>query len=258
MSASSVKSASRVFEILEYFARTRKAARLTDISGELGYPVSSLNALLKCMVSLGYMEFDETARVYMPSARISHLSSWLNINSYEQTVALEEMYHLRSVAREPVVLAAPVGIYLEYVSTLHSSEGINSHIKPGTRRLLVQTGTGWLFLSRIKRKQALTIYRRTIRAGELGTDEFPEKAFVEKLESHREMDISFIRAKDLLRPTAHWDAAMISMIIPTPQGHRPLALGAHGPTTRLESKRDLISAELRRIRASLAQRLESA
>lgn len=253
MPANSVKSAIRVFEILEYFARTRRAARLTEISAALSYPVSSLNALLKCMVSLGYMDFDETAHLYLPSARIAHLSAWLNINSYEHTVVLEEMYHLRAVAREPVVLAAPVGIYLEYVSTLHSSEGINSHINPGTRRLLVQTGTGWLFLSRIKRKQALAIYRQTVQAGELRSDEFPEKAFIEKLESHRDMDISFIRAKDLLRPTAHWDAAMISMIIPTPPGHRPLALGAHGPTARLETKRSLISTELRRISTSLAQ-----
>lgn len=256
MTENVVKSAERVFQILEFFARTRKPARLSEIAVELGYPISSVNALLKSMVTQGYMDFNEETHRYLPAARIAHLSTWLNIDSFEKTVVLDEMYRLREVAQEPVVLATPNGIYLEYVDTLHGWEGINSHIRPGTRRLLVQTGTGWLFLSRVDRGQALEIYRRTLEAGELRYDEFPEAAFVERIEGHRHMDVSFTHAKELLRPTAHWGAVMISMIMPTPPGHRPLAMGAHGPAARLEAKRELVSAELRRIAASLALRTD--
>lgn len=256
MPRGSVKSACRVFEILEYFAHHRKPSRLRDIVKTLKYPTSSVNALMKSMVAQGYMHFDADTYCYMPTARITHLTTWINIEGFEQTVVLEQMYRLRAVAGEPVVLAVPNDIFLEYVETLHATEGINSHIKAGTRRLLVQTGTGWLFLSRIRRAEALAIYRRTIRAKELTSAEFSEPAFLEKLASHRDMDISFIRAKDLLRPTAHWGAAMISMIIPSPSGHRPLALGAHGPTERLEGKRDLISDELRRIARSIGQSID--
>ncbi len=256
MERNSVKSAVRVFEVLEYFARFRKPSRLRDIVLYLDYPTSSVNALMKSMVAQGYMQFDETTHRYMPAARIAQLTTWINIEGFEQTVVLEAMYRLRAVAGEPVVLATPNDIFLEYVESLHGSEGINSHIKPGTRRLLTQTGTGWLFMSRMPREVALAIYRRTIEAKELTAAEFPEAALLDRLEEHRDMDVSFIRAKDVLRPTAHWNAAMVSMIIPGPPGHRWLALGAHGPAARLEKKLDLIGAELRQIAASIGEKVE--
>jgi len=248
MTKTLVKSAERVFHILEYFARKRESARLSEVAVALGYPVSSVSALLKSMVDQGYMNYNQKKRSYQPSSRLLLLSSWLNFNSYEQVV-LEEMYRLREIAKESVVLATPNGIYLEYVDTLNGWEGIN--IKRGTRRLLVQTGTGWLFLAQLNHDQALTLYHRTINSGELTYDEFSEKKFLEKIDSHRHTDLSFVQAKELLRPTAHWGAAMISVIIPTPPGHRKLAIGAHGLCTQLEVKRDLISAELRRIVSSL-------
>lgn len=255
MNNGSVKSAERVFQILEYFARTRKPARLTEIANSLGFPISSVRALLICMVKHGYMEIDDDDRRYIPAARLAHLGSWLNVDSYEQNEVLEEMYQLRELVRESVVLATPTDIYLEYIDTVHGSEGI--HIRRGTRRLLVQTGTGWLFLARMKPEQALRIYRRTIASGELRRDEFPEEVFMEKVRAHREMDISFVYARELLRPTAHWGAAMISMIIPTPPGHRRLAIGAHGLGERLEKKREIITNKLLRIGKALEDVLAS-
>lgn len=255
MTNGSVKSAERVFQILEYFARTREPARLSDIAMDLAFPVSSVSALLKCMVTQGYMDYDEQRRRYIPSARLAHLGCWLSFDTYEQTDVLEEMYRLREVAQESVVLATPSDIYLEYVETLHGWDSIN--IRRGTRRLMVQTGTGWLFLARMTPEQARLIYRRTIAAGELRSEEFTEKAFMEKVAAHREMDLSFVHARELLRPTAHWGAAMISMIIPTPPGHRPLAIGAHGLSARLEEKSDAISSELRRISKALRGSLDT-
>ena len=255
MQRESVKSAVRVFEILEFFARYRKPSRLRDIVHYLGYPTSSVNALMKSMVAQGYMRFDEATHRYMPAARIAQLTAWVNIEGFEQTVVLEAMYRLRAIAGEPVVLATPNDIFLEYVESLHGWEGINSYIKPGTRRLLAQTGTGWLFMSRMPREEALAIYRRTIKTKELTAAEFSERALLDKLDEHGDMEISFIRAKDVLRPTAHWNAAMISMIIPIPTGHRGLALGLHGPTDRLQSKRHLIEAELRRSAGEIAASL---
>ncbi|MBN9888914.1 IclR family transcriptional regulator [Salipiger abyssi] len=253
MTRNSVKSAERVFQILEYFAHKREPARLSDVANSLAHPVSSVSALLKCMVDLGYMNFDDRTRRYMPAARIAHLGSWLNFDAYEQTSVLEAMYRLREAANESVVLATPTDIYLEYIDTLHGWEGIN--IRRGTRRLLVQSGTGWLFLARMDLAEALAIYRRTIEAGELRRDEFTETDFLKKLLEHREMDISFIHARELLRPTAHWGAAMISMIIPTPPGHRGLAMGVHGLSERLETKRAHVNQVLYAVAAELEEEL---
>ncbi|WP_420882793.1 helix-turn-helix domain-containing protein [Sulfitobacter dubius] len=46
-----VKSAARVFAVLEYFAVHRQPARLRDLSGGLGLPASSMTAILRTMFS---------------------------------------------------------------------------------------------------------------------------------------------------------------------------------------------------------------
>ena len=51
--ASPVKSAARVIELLEYFAKARAPVPLKDICAELRYPQSSTTALLKTLTTLG-------------------------------------------------------------------------------------------------------------------------------------------------------------------------------------------------------------
>jgi DNA-binding IclR family transcriptional regulator len=252
----SVKSAVRVLEILEYFARNREPTRLRDIVRSLGYPTSSTDVLLKTMVAQGYMQFDAATHCYMPSQRVAQLGSWIPVGGFEQTTILQHMYVLRNKLREPVVLATPNGIHLEYVESLPGFDGINSIISPGTKRLLVQTGTGWLFLNRLPLEDAFSIYRRTLRCNELSAAEFSQRDFLAKLEDHRGRDVSFVRARDLLRPTAHWNAAMVSMMIPSPPGHRPLALGVHGPCQRIEDELSDIECELLKVRAAIEAELE--
>jgi len=55
MSGDVVKSVGRVLEVLDFFRQQRNPAKANDIGLALGYPKSSTNALLKSMVSLGYL-----------------------------------------------------------------------------------------------------------------------------------------------------------------------------------------------------------
>jgi len=249
-----VKSAERVFLILEFFSETRRPCRLSEIATNLGLPVSSVSLLLQCMVEKGYMDFDSETYGYMPSGRIGHLTSWIGAGDYEQHLVLDEMWRLREATQESVVLATPIGIYLEYVETVQGSESIR--MKRGTRRLLVQTGTGWLFLSRISEDEALSIYWQTVGAELLDRSKFSEAQFLQKLARHRDTDLSFVHARELVSPTAHWGAAMLSMIIPVPPGHRKLAIGAHGLSERLNEKQEQISAELARISQTLSDHVQ--
>jgi DNA-binding IclR family transcriptional regulator len=253
MAIPTVKSAARVFEILELFGRVKQPLRLKDFVDELGYPTSSVAALLKSMTVQGYLSFDPRARCYLPTPRLASLVSWVSIKTFEQGVVLEAMRNLHRSTKELIVLAAADDIYLEYVETLRSTEGIQLYIAPGTRRLIVQTGTGWLFLSRRPQEEALEIYRKTLAKGELTECEFPRAAFIERLQDHRERDISFVRARDLVRPMAHWGGGMVSMLVPVPSGHRMLAIGVGGLADRLEEKLEDISEHLRAEIAQIAR-----
>ncbi|MBM3606921.1 MAG: helix-turn-helix domain-containing protein [Alphaproteobacteria bacterium] len=239
-----VKSAVRVFEILELFDLRREPLRLKDITAALNHPVSSMAALLKSMVAQGYLNFDNRSRAYLPTPRLARLGSWVPFEDFEQGVVMDTLRHIQKQSGELAVLAVEDGIHLVYEQTLNTREGIQLTIAPGTRRLLVQTGTGWLFLNLRSRVQALEVYDRTIAAGELDPARFSRAMFLERLADHARRKISYVRARDLVMPTAHWGGGMVSALIPAPAGHRPLALGVGGPADRLEAHMGMIETLL--------------
>ena len=70
----SVKSARRVFEILELFATVRRPWRAAAIAKQLSYPLSSTFALLRSMTAMGYLTFEKKTHTYFPSVRLLHLT----------------------------------------------------------------------------------------------------------------------------------------------------------------------------------------
>lgn len=252
-----IKSAMRVFEILEQFDRTRIPLRLTEIAQALNLPTSSTAALLKCMNAQGYLNFDSKERRYFPTARVSRLASWIQAQDFEQGVVFNALRNLQRLTNELVLLATPNGIYLEYVETLRSTEGIQLYVAPGTKRILVQTGTGWLFLSRRPRDEARAVYDSTVRAGEIDATKFSKWSYRDRLKDNRRRTISFVRARDLVLPVAHWGGGMVSILCPVPPGHRPLALCVGGPAERLEAKLPEISRYLKAQTANIARSIKS-
>jgi DNA-binding IclR family transcriptional regulator len=254
--APSVKSAMRVFEILEHFKGVRQPLRLTDLAAQLGYPVSSTAALIKTLVDAGYFRFDSQSRAYFPTPRLSQLTDWIPAPNYEEGPVLDAMHQLQQSTGEMIVLGTPIGVYIEYVNTLRSSQAVPLYAPPGTRRLLVQTGMGWLMLSRMSETAALNIYRRTIGLRELTEDELSRDAFLARIGQMRQQDHAFTHAKDYARPTAHWSGAMMSMLLPVPPKHRRLAIGIGGVADRLEANIEHIRARLRAEVTRLASVIE--
>lgn len=262
MTPDKVKSAARVFEIFEFFASHRRPARLHELSAALGYPGSSLTALLRTMVDMGYMTVDLSTHAYFPAPRLQTLTGWLQVDDYEQTVLFDVLCRLREAVGEPVVLAAPCDLHIDYVSSLHRHEGRNTHIRAGDRRLMVQNGTGWLMLAHRPREEALQIYHRTLAKGLISAQDFPRTTFEAILDANRETDVSILHARDLLdipeHRTVHWDASMMSILIPVPRGHpRPLGIGLHGPTERIARRSAELAERLRQTAADLQARLDA-
>jgi DNA-binding IclR family transcriptional regulator len=243
--AQSVKSAARVFEILEHFKEVRQPLRLSDLAAQLGYPISSTAALVKTLVDAGYFHFDGNSRAYFPTPRLSQLTNWIPAPNYEEGPVLDAMHQLQRSTGEMIVLATPVGIYLEYVATLRSSQPVPLYAPPGTRRLMVQSGMGWLMLSRMSETAALDIYRRTIGLGELGEDELRRERFLARIEQVRDQDYAYTTAKDYVRPTSHWSGAMMAMLVPVPRKHRRLGIGVGGQAERLNARGEQIRQQMR-------------
>ena len=83
-----VKSALRVFEVLELFRAEQRPLRLKEVVARLGHPASSMTGLLKTMLAAGYLEHDQATRAYFPTVRLAHLVGWVPGAAFEGGPAL--------------------------------------------------------------------------------------------------------------------------------------------------------------------------
>ncbi|WP_424139854.1 IclR family transcriptional regulator [Roseomonas chloroacetimidivorans] len=242
----SVKSATRVFEILEYFSEVRRPLRLKDFVDHSGYPVSSTAALLKTMTAQGYLTFDRVARTYLPTLKLLRLVGCISSAAYESGPVLDAMRNLQQSTGELIVLGTVNDIHVEYVEALRSTQDIQLWSPPGTKRLLVQSALGWMLLSELPSRVVERIFRRTVALGKISEAELPLHALFTRLEACRQAGHIFPMPTDYVRTPAQPGGAIIATTAPTAPGQRPLAIGVGGPATRLRENMDHIVQEMRR------------
>jgi IclR family transcriptional regulator, acetate operon repressor len=253
-----VKSALRVFEILEVFHNEQRPLRLKDLTARLGLPSSSTAGLLKTMAGQGYLAWDASTRSYFPTARLGHLTAWIPGVAFESGVVAQALRSLQRATGELVVLGAAEDIHVEYVEALRSTHGIQLWTPPGTRLPMVNLGLGWLFLARMPDEEVARIWRRTIDTGVLCAGDVSLEALRAKLASLRERTVLSTNAAsyaDGLHP-GHPGGGMVWGVIERPPGHRMLGIGIGGPAERLAANLDAYSAALRQELAAVAFHLQ--
>lgn len=237
MADDAVKSARRVFEILEYFERHRRPMALKEILEGLGYPASSGSALLKSLVALGYLDYDRERRSYFPTMRIAALGAWVHDSLFGDGQVSRLMNHLYEATGETVILAAQSDLHAQYVHLIRSAEPLSVAVPPGARRPLGKSGLGWLLLS-VKSDAEIEKLRRRINA-EDGEDKLSREALMAIISEVRLKGYAFSKH------TVSDGVGVIGALLPaTPHG-RTYAIGVAGPVERLERKEALILAELR-------------
>lgn len=251
MNDQTVKSARRVFEIFEVFARARRGLALKDIMVELGYPASSASNILKSMVTLGVLDYDRDTHVYMPTLRMPQLVSWIEPARFADGQLLAAMQHLHDLTDETVCLGTQSDLYAQYVHSIPTKLPAPFVQKPLTVRPLTGCGLGWLLLSAGSDARIEQIVRRI-------NYEIPDRArrvrlpdLMARIEEVRRDGYVFSRH------TVVVGGGMIGVLLPDTGAdagggaRRRLAISVHGPVDRLEAKQEAILAELRAITASL-------
>jgi len=142
-----VKSAARVFEVLEFFDDVRRPATVMEIARALDYPQSSTSVLLHSMVSLGYLHQDIRARTYVPSPRIKLFGSWIDAPFFQDGAVMALMHQLGEATGELVLLALQDRYLVRYIHVVPAINPVRLHIRAGTVRSLIRSGIGKLFLS---------------------------------------------------------------------------------------------------------------
>ncbi len=171
----------RVAAILEMVARAPEGLTLTEISTELGAPVSSTHGLVNGLAATGYLE--ERNRVY----RLGAAPYLLNVIAGRPPVTKVSHDQLLGVHAETgltTALSAMVGDSLFYVDHV-SSDPVYAYLGENRlRRSLLRTSAGWVLLADKENRDIWTLLNG------LPEDDSPRvEAFLGQLEEIRRTGI---------------------------------------------------------------------
>jgi DNA-binding IclR family transcriptional regulator len=154
-----IKSAQRALEVLEYFQSGRSEATVMDIARSMGYPQSSTSELLSCLVALGYLTRDRSARTYRPTARVAVLGARVQPNLFREGRLLPMMDELAREAGAQVVLGNRVGLNIQYIHAVSHDES-EPRMREGASASLAHSAMGKAVLASLERNYMRKLMHR--------------------------------------------------------------------------------------------------
>lgn len=154
-----VKSARRVFDVLEFFEEHQRAASAIEVAAALKFPQSSTSALMRTMTAFGYLHYDTSRRTYIPTPRISMLGHWLSPALFTRGRLINLMNELSEKTGETIMLAVRNGLSAQYVHIIQARLPMRLYVKAGTLRPLARSASGYALLSAYPDKEVRRLVR---------------------------------------------------------------------------------------------------
>jgi DNA-binding IclR family transcriptional regulator len=251
MDNSVIKTAGRVFEILEYFREMQKPLSVRDISERFDYPLSSTSVLVKSIATLGYLSYDSRIRAYSPTILVAMLGDWIYESSFSSAEIVGLMKALSEATSETVILGVQNDIESQYVQVIQSQLPIQFYVSPGTRRPLCASGTGWALLAPQPDVVIAHIHQRT--QSRIGKGGLPEHMALEDVM----VQVAKVRAQGYVysRGTNTPGVGVIAMPLPVKPNGARLVIGVGGLIERLDAGERSIA---KRMKESVARYMKEA
>lgn len=224
----SVKSATRVFELLEIFERERRPLRTAELVEALDAPQSSVSMLFKTLLAEGYMDFNPDTREYCPSVRVAYMCDWVTHLPNRPTAIPQALRNLAELTGETILLGRMDGVQVQYVSVIHSQHAVRFVPAAGTKRPLHRTSVGLMLLSTLEDARIGLMLRRF--NAERGVSDKPANVESTLSEVGVARDQGFYQSASLATP----GGGVISMLLPSPIRGQRLAAGVGAPLSRLQ------------------------
>ncbi|ATE66391.1 IclR family transcriptional regulator [Rhizorhabdus dicambivorans] len=224
-----VKSAARVFEVLEYFAERQSAASADEVRQALGYPQSSTSVLLRSLASLGYLTYDAYNRRFRPTIRIALLGAWLVEETDGGRNPTQAMRSLSAATGDMIILGAMHKLEAVYAKVLPATNPVRFHMKQGARRPICTTAIGRSLLSSKTDREIRAIVRRLNAEREEGSPLLSEAQVLDGVNEGRRL--GYFVTKGSATPGAGVVAVPIGTLVDEP----PFAIGIGAPIDRIEN-----------------------
>lgn len=144
-----VKSADRVLDVFELFARWEREMSHTEIAEHLGIPKSSLSQLINTLVARGYLELCDDKKSYRLGESIAKLARRKARSSALKSLALPVLTELTQNCGESSALNVLQGDYSRVAATVLGPHRLVSHMREGDTAPLYATSAGKAMLARL-------------------------------------------------------------------------------------------------------------
>lgn len=238
MTASVVKSAARVIEMLEYFDSVRVEATIMDIARALDYPQSSTSVLVRSLVELGYLQHGVRYRAYRPTPRVTLLGAWIEPMLAPDGAIVRLMNELGDATGETIILASEHSTVVRYIYVVPASTAMRLHVGPGTLRPTAYSGAGRVFMSRMSEDRVRWLVHRFNEEHPKGTPRLYLTAV--------RRDLAAIRADGycVSYDRITQGAGIVAAPLPVTSEAMPLVVGIGGLSQTIRAKSALFSARI--------------
>ncbi len=234
-SEANIKSATRVLELLEFFAEHRRPLSTADVVNELGYPQSSSTVLLQTLMRLRYIDYDRKTRKYFPTVRVVLLGSWITENLYSERSLSKIVNDLHAKTSATVILGMQNDIYVKYIhvdQTAARRSQLRWYLKPGSLRPLARSSVGKALLSSKPDAELIYLLRRINASENRPENRVSEADLLEEMDRIRETGYS------LTTGTVNPQAGVVACLLPSHPQQPAMALGIGAESAELLRNKD--------------------
>ena len=234
MTERSIKSAERTLALFELFSREQTPFTVGRVSRALNVPQPSVSMLLRNLTTLGYLEYDRTARTFSPSIRVALLGSWIDRRFAEAAPIGARLDALQRKVGETAYIGIQNEAAAQYVVTQRPEHPDRLNVMSGQYRSLTCSAMGRVLLSLKPDAEVLAWTRRC-------NVEAVEERF--KVRESEFLDlVRRVRRDGFATTEGDVTPGLGAIAIPftSPMGGAPLALGVGGPIARVRRKRQTI------------------
>jgi DNA-binding IclR family transcriptional regulator len=242
-----IKSAQRTLEILECFRERRMPLNASAMSRALRYPQSSTVLLLKSLMHLGYLAFDQQTKTYFPSPRVTLLGDWIDDALFGGEHVIEVLEQLNEQFGETTYIAIQKGLVMQYIHSLPGKNPLTLRITPGVTNSLFGSSVGRAILSMKTGEEIaglITRFNRTVTARDDVVD--PDAVF-ESVGKVRQS--GYASVYDTILEGAGGIAVPVASRMPG----NVYAIGLGGPSRRIAAREKQIAGRMLELTASMGR-----
>lgn len=226
-----VKSAERAIRVLELFQTTQRPQTLQQVAVQLRMPAPSALAILKTLVSMGYLIFDVRRKTYFPALRLASLGDWVGAQFFEDSPVISVAQRIREETSEHVLVGLQSDLHVQYVRVL-PGEGAHGGSSDCGSQLVVESACGLALLGTMGDRSVDRICRRINMAGPPKTQPVQPDRIIDLV---RKFDR---QGYGVLVGVPHPNRMYLSMLMPPTRSGKRFAISVGGHRGRLTRHSD--------------------